>query len=273
MGRKKKTDMSSLPDAPSTPTERAQERLREIVTAERIDPHEAATDVRMLAEFLSGLAKKTVVVVFALGKVLSQVKDEIPHGQFVEFIKNYCPFDERSAQRYMRIYEQYKDVPTKQLADVALSEAYVEAGIKKLAAPQKKDAAPPETGHEDLHLPKIEEFEPMFRQAPASGISLEHYRVAAFEDGIIHAMRPELGVFPVAHIFLSRGLDRPEARAAFLQAEKDICIALEIYYKTMEELEDKGLVPKIEDRRFTTAIRRSRGLPEAPEKTRKRRSK
>ncbi len=272
MGRKKKTDMSSLPDAPSTPTERAQERLREIVTAERIDAHEAADDVRMLAEFLSGLARKTVVVVFALGKVLTQVRSELPHGQFADFVKAFCPFKEDSARHYMRVYEQYKDTPSQQLADVALSEAYVEAGIKKLAAPPKKEGAPPPEA-EDLHLPKIEEFEPMFRQAPASGISLEHYRVAAFEDGIIHAMRPELGVFPVAHIFLSRGLDRPEARAAFLQAEKDICIALEIYYKTMEELEDKGLVPKIEDRRFTMAIRRSRGLPEAPEKTKKRRSK
>ncbi len=252
--------------------ETAQTRLREIIVAEHLDAREAASDVKMLAEVLAGLAKKTVVVVFALGKVLTQMKEKLPHGQFLDFVQHYCPFNRKSASHYMRVYEQYKEVPAESLADISLSTAYVEAGIKKLAAPPQKEEVIHPDEHEDFNLPKIEDFEPMYRQTPASGIRLEHYRVASFEDGIIHAMRPELGVFPVAHLFLPRWLDRPEARAAFLQATKDVCIALEIYYKTMEELEDKGLVPKPEDRRFTTAIRRARGLLEAPE-IKKRRSK
>jgi len=252
--------------------------LMRVITSKTVNKETALSDIAALHGILEGLAKKTVVTVFALGKILDFVKSELPHGEFGNFIETQCPFAETSAKRYMRIYEAYKDYPKKQLEDLSLSQAYAEAGIKKLAAPPKQ-AELEGAGQDDVRdfgLPKIEDFDRMLKTPPASGISLKRYRVASLEDGKIHAINETLGVYPIADIYLARHLDKPEARIAFEQAHKDICIAFEIYFAKIEQLEDDGLLPKPEDHRFTVALRKSRGIEAAktaPKKGKKRSKK
>jgi hypothetical protein len=231
----------------------------------------AISDLSALYGILGGLAQKTVMTVFALGKILTFVKGEIHHGEFGNFIETQCPFDRRSAQNYMRIYECYKDYPKKQLEEMALSQAYAEAGIKRLAAPPKAAGEEEKESGDtpDFGLPKIEEFGRLFKTPPVSGVSLSRYRVASFEDGKIHAIHQTMGVYPVAETFLPRNLDKPEARLAFEQAHKDICIALELYYAKVEQLEDAGLLPKPEERRFSAIIRKQRGVVDMPKAAKK----
>lgn len=248
--------------------ERQGEIVMRVITETSVNKQSAVSDLSALYGILNGLTKKTVMTIFALGKVLTFIKDELPHGEFGNFIKTECPFDERSAQRYMRIYEFYKDLPRKQLEELTLNQAYVDAGIKKLAAPAKQrdiaDTSNDEglAGAVDLGLPKIEEFDRVFKTPPVSGVPLKRYRVAALEDGKISAIHEALGIYPVADIYLARHLDKPEARLAFEQVHKDICIAIELYYAKIEQLEDAGILQKPEDYRFSVALRKARGIKE-----------
>lgn len=256
--------------------DRQGEIVMRVVSEPTVNKQSAVSDLSALYGILDGLAKKTVMTVFALGKILAFVKDEVPHGEFGNFVKTECPFNERSAQRYMRIYEHYKDLPRRQLEELTLSQAYVDAGIKKLAEPPKQgdaaDAAAVDGGAVDYGLPKIEEFDRVFKTPPVSGVPLKRYRVAALEDGKISGIHETLGVYPVADIYLARHLDKPEARLAFEQAHKDICIAVEIYYAKIEQLEDQGILQKPEDHRFSVALRKARGI-ELSDSDRKKQSK
>lgn len=250
--------------------ERQDEIIARVITEKVVNKQTAASDLSALYGMLDGLAKKTVMVVFALGKILTFVKQELPHGEFGDFITKNCPFGEASARNYIRIYKHYKDLPRRQIEELTLGRAYVDAGIKKLAAPPKQgESADAEAAGDkdavDFGLPKIEEFDRVLKTQPVSGVPLERYRVAALEDGKIYGIHEALGVYPVANIYLPRHLDKPEARLAFEQVHKDICIALEIYYSKIEQLEDTGILPKPEDHRFTVALRKSRGIAEQPE--------
>lgn len=272
-GQAEPAPQSALPGTEiSEMAERQGELIMRVVTQKAVNKETAVSDLSALYGILEGLAKKTVMTVFALGKILTFVKDELPHGEFRNFIEAQCPFGKDSAARYMRVFECYKDYPKKQLEEMALSQAYAEAGIKKLAAPPKQQGEEGQGQEEtpDFGLPKIEEFGRLFKTPPVSGVSLSRYRVASFEDGKVHAINQALGVYPVADIYLPRWLDKPDARLAFEQAHKDICVALELYYTKIEQLEDAGLLPKPEERRFSAIIRKQRGAEDAPETSKKR---
>jgi hypothetical protein len=234
------------------------------VNSKNVDKQKAIEDLASLYGILSGLARKTVVTVFALGKILDGIKSSMAHGEFGLFIEAKCPFDLRSAQRYLKIYEHYKDAPRKQLEDLTLGQAYAEAGIKKLAAPPKQEPQSPSDDVVDTGLPQIEDYDRLLSTAPASGITLKRYRVASLQEGKIHAIHPTLGIWPVADVYLAINKDKPDAYLAFTQATKDLCIAFEMYFAQLERLEDSGILPKPEDHRFTAAVRKARGIEEEP---------
>jgi len=263
---------SALPgtDLPEMATIQSELILR-VIGQKAVNKDTAKSDLSALYGILGGLAQKTVMTVFALGKILSFIKEEIPHGEFVNFIEAQCPFDVRSAQRYMRVYECYKDYPKKQLEEMALSQAYTEAGIKKLAAPPKAagDEEKDNDDTPDYGLPKVEEYSRLFKTPPVSGVRLARYRVFSVEDGKIHALNEALGIYPVAELHLPRHLDKPDARLAFEQAHKDVCIALEVYYARIEQLEDAGLLHKPEERRIAAIMQKQRGITDMPEQPKK----
>ncbi len=252
--------------------ERQEELILRVIDQTEVNKDTAISDLSALYGILEGLIKKTVMTVFALGKILTFVKEELHHGEFENFIETQCPFSRRSARHYMRVYECYKDYPKKQLEEMALSQAYAEAGIKKLAAPPKSlgegGQDPGETP--DFGLPKVDEYSRLFATPPVSGVNLSRYRVFSSRDGEIHALNEALGIYPVAHLYLPRHLDKPDARLAFEQAHKDICIAIELYYTKIEQLEDSGLLHKPEERRFAAIIRKQRGVEDVPTSPKKR---
>ena len=127
------TDLAAMADKQEGLLERVMTRKK------GSDPETAKADLAALHGVLTGLSQKTVVVIFAFGKLRTEVKESLPHGNFIPWIEDGCPFHFNTAARYMRVYERYKSAPLRALAELSITEAYLEAGVKKLAAPEQED--------------------------------------------------------------------------------------------------------------------------------------
>jgi hypothetical protein len=221
---------------------------------------EAKKELAALQGVLTGLSQKTVVVIFAMGKILSEVKEALNHGEFMPWVEANCPFSRMTTSSYMRVYERYKDEPRKALEELSITEAYLEAGVKKLAAPE---------GGEEIHgkggvsldgEPRPEEFAGLFKKPTLSGALLKHYRVAPYQDGTLYVVRPEIGVMPVCNLFVNMAINEPAYQAAVTKAHQNLQIALETFYAAVEELEDQGAIPTPFDSSRGAMIKRMRNV-------------
>jgi hypothetical protein len=208
-----------------------------------VKPEEAKDELAALHGVLQGLSQRTVVVVFALGKVLAEVKSELPHGEFIPWIEESCPFTRRSASSYMSVYERYKDEPRRALAELSITEAYIEAGVKKLSAPETEEVkqSGAATGLED-ELPSANDFKHIFNQKTMSGVELKHHRVVPYKDGRIYVVRPELGPMKVADLFVDMSIQDPGYQDAIQEVHHNVAMALEVFYSKLEACEDRGVL-------------------------------
>jgi len=53
-----------------------------------------------------------------LGELLTSIKSELPHGTWLPWLKQKCPFSERSAQYYMVLYERREELKSAAIADL-----------------------------------------------------------------------------------------------------------------------------------------------------------
>jgi gas vesicle protein len=93
-----------------------------------------ADKVRTTADRIRERIKKTVEDIIEVGNDLLAVKDALPHGQFLPWLKAEFGWSERSAQNFMGVAEQFKSA---KIADLPIqpSAAYL------LAAPSVPDEA------------------------------------------------------------------------------------------------------------------------------------
>lgn len=93
-----------------------------------------ADKVRTAADRIRERVKKTVEDIIAVGNDLLAVKEALPHGQFLPWLKAEFGWSERSAQNFMSVAEQFKSA---KIADLPIqpSAAYL------LAAPSIPDEA------------------------------------------------------------------------------------------------------------------------------------
>jgi len=79
-------------EAPYSASLAQEESLVERVLKSRghVKPEEARDELASLHAALQDVSKKTVVLIFALGKVLAEVKAELPHGDFLPWIEENC---------------------------------------------------------------------------------------------------------------------------------------------------------------------------------------
>ncbi len=215
-------------------------------------------EILFLHEKLHGVARISLVLAFELGKRLVAVKDQFDHGEFGPWLEENFPFSDRTARRYIQVFEKFQNGHVSVLTDMTLQEAYIEAGVKKIVAPEPE----PE---EEIHfagdgLP-LENWSLKFRQPPISGIKLRWHRVIPDErDGRVYLLRGENGYpVPVAEIYLPQIGAVPAVAANFRKVQRDIAAAIELYCAQVEELEEQGILKGPEDRRFTTAARKLRG--------------
>ncbi|HOX30885.1 MAG TPA: DUF3102 domain-containing protein [Spirochaetales bacterium] len=247
----------------------SQEGLVERVMNDRgsaMPPAEARENLATLHGVLAGLSQKTVVVIFAMGKVLAMVKEQLPHGEFIPWIEENCQFDRIRAWSYIKVYEHYKDEPKRALAELSISEAYIEAGVKKLTAPAEDGAAPRLRGSGGIldDEPGPEEFSAAFKKPTLSGVALKHYRIAPYRNGTLYVVRPEIGVLPVCNLYANMAIEDPAYQAALAKAHQDLQLALEVFYSKVEELEDRGAIPAPFDSSRKAMVARMRNV--SPEK-------
>jgi gas vesicle protein len=93
-----------------------------------------ADKVRSAADRIRERVKKTVEDIIEVGNDLLAVKEALPHGQFLPWLKAEFGWSERSAQNFMSVAEQFKSA---KIADLPIqpSAAYL------LAAPSVPDEA------------------------------------------------------------------------------------------------------------------------------------
>jgi hypothetical protein len=94
---------------------------------------------------------------------------------------------------------------------------------------------------------------------------MRHRVIPNEKDGRVYLLRGENGYpVPVAEIYLPMMGAIPAVAANFVQVQKDIAAAIELYCAHVEELEEQGLLKPPEDRRFSTAARKLRGTQPVP---------
>jgi hypothetical protein len=93
-----------------------------------------ADKVRSAADRIRERVKKTVEDIIEVGNDLLAVKEALPHGQFLPWVKAEFGWSERSAQNFMSVAEKFKSA---KIADLPIqpSAAYL------LAAPSVPDEA------------------------------------------------------------------------------------------------------------------------------------
>jgi gas vesicle protein len=93
-----------------------------------------AEKVRTTADRIRERIKKTVEDIIEVGNDLLAVKEALPHGQFLPWLKGEFGWSERSAQNFMSVAEKFKSA---KIADLPIqpSAAYL------LAAPSVPDEA------------------------------------------------------------------------------------------------------------------------------------
>jgi len=61
-------------------------------------------EINTLHSNIEGKLKSTVQDAIKLGKLLTNVKQELPHGTFLNWINDNCNFSDRNAERYMKLH-------------------------------------------------------------------------------------------------------------------------------------------------------------------------
>lgn len=64
-----------------------------------------ADQINELHGQIMGAMKTTISLAVEAGRILTEVKQALPHGAFTDWIESNCAFDVRTAQRYRKAYE------------------------------------------------------------------------------------------------------------------------------------------------------------------------
>jgi len=69
------------------------------------DSKAVVTEIKEIHFTLEGYYEKSVAGAIRIGELLTQIKAELPHGQFTGWIEENLPFTVRTAQRFTKIYQ------------------------------------------------------------------------------------------------------------------------------------------------------------------------
>lgn len=194
----------------------------------------AVTEIIKLHNQLGTLVRKSVQLVWELGQRLQAAKNTLDHGQFGVWMKESIPFSQPTAFRYMSVFNRY---PHGLPEDITLTQAYVDAGVKKLAAPEHEEEDPrPLPTRRDYEVKAIENL-PVI----SDELELKNYRCTVSSDGIVlsyHRLAPGRPL-PVAQLYPSYIQGTEEARMKYIRLIQQ---ATEHYLADMEELEERGVI-------------------------------
>lgn len=76
-------------------------------------------EITSLHHDIKSMIETTLQKGIRLGELLKAVKDGLPHGEFIPWIEKNCPFKQRAAQNYMRVFERREELKRQSVADLA----------------------------------------------------------------------------------------------------------------------------------------------------------
>jgi hypothetical protein len=225
-----------------------------------------------LNDKLKVVGKVTLVIAFEIGKRLAAVKEALDHGEFGEWVEQNCPFSTRTAQKYMMVFARFKNEPDSFLENTGLREAYIEAGIVKVGAEEAPaDAEKPQPAGEDEFEVAPDDFASIFRRKPrVPDLVLKKHRVVVMGSYVCMARKEYGRLLPMANLFILEKSAAPEVQEAFLKAGNDVACALELYCKSIEDLEDRGVLKAPVEQRMPQVIKKMSGLGPVAEEKQKR---
>ncbi|MDR2185428.1 MAG: DUF3102 domain-containing protein [Treponema sp.] len=185
-------------------------------------------------KFLAAM-KKGAALAFEIGKLLREVWSQLEAGaSWPDWCREHLAFDAGTANRYLRIYENFKDNPK------ALTGLTISGSLKLLAAPKREE--PPGTEYDGADGQPELPWERYFEMPPLSrGVKLSNHRFEVPNEHEVYLIRRGLN-YPVkiADVLVPADKRLKTAHRGMLE---DVQAALERYYQEVERvdaLEAKG---------------------------------
>lgn len=225
-------------------------------------PKEIKTELKVKAKEINkvhlklfSLMKECALKVFNIGELLSEIKYTYKEINFKDWIESNLAFSYTTANKYLKLYEYFYNNPDR-LKELTIMEAYLEAGIafrKELPAPEDEDGKIITYGDDEKDGIDDEELRTVFKRKTVSGITLDNYRVQAYQ-GELWGFRKGYGRFPVADLRIVKPTGLPEIE--WDEMHRNVQIAFESYFAKLEEYEKNGAVLAPEDTRFGSLMKK-----------------
>jgi hypothetical protein len=178
------------------------------------------------------IMKKGAQYAFEIGTILFdiQLRDEEASYSWPEWCENNLIFDVSTANKYLRIYNNFKDNP-KLLADQTITGA-----LKLLSSPQKEKEELTQYGQTDKR-PETS-WEQYFEIPPLGRkVTLNNYRFEQPNAHELYLIRRGLD-YPVKIVeVLAPGSDDGQLKTAHKGMMENVQIALETYFQEVERIE------------------------------------
>jgi hypothetical protein len=126
-------------------------------------------EINNLHKQFEKIIKKGAMKAFEIGKILRDILDRLDgHDSWPQWCKANLVFDVNTANRYLRVYDNFKDNP-KLLTGQNASNV-----LQSLSAPKKENQGPIEYGNPDKQYEFPWEY--AFEKPPFSKVKLKNYR-------------------------------------------------------------------------------------------------
>jgi hypothetical protein len=205
----------------------------------------AQTEKEMLffAKAISASAKISLKAVFEFGKRCKPMK-VINQGQFAAWVNQTFAVSAKTANRYIALFEHYKDKPRELFEKESISEAYTEAGIGRLIDPPAAKNPLQIAGKQDSRE-EASRMVAIFKKPTVSGRPLKNHRVDIVEGTIYIYREDTQSAMPAVDVYVPQPPGLPDAD--WLEMQKSFVVATELYLEKIEQYEERGLVEAPED--------------------------
>jgi hypothetical protein len=199
-----------------------------------ITPDQIAAANSLHKRFMSTL-KKGARLAFEIGKLLHGIWEQLHAGDsWPQWCQEHLAFDVRTANAYLRIYENYRDDPK------ALAGQTISGALKLLSAPRREMAKAEEAESENTDRQQELPWERYFELPPLSRkVTLNNYRFEVPNGHEVYLIRRGFA-YPVkiAEVLAPEDQRLKTAHQGMLE---NIQAALEEYYGEVERLEALGV--------------------------------
>ncbi|MCL2762215.1 MAG: DUF3102 domain-containing protein [Treponema sp.] len=176
------------------------------------------------------ILKKGAMTAFEIGKSLSDVKYRTldASDSWPQWCKDNLDFDEDTANRYLRVYENFKDNPKLLIGQTIFG------ALKSISAPQQEKQGRVEYGNPDKQYEFPWEY--AFEKPPLSKAKLKNYRFEIPSNHDIYLIRRGFNA-PIKIVDLLTSDPEENLKTVYRGMMETIQRALEMYFQEVERIE------------------------------------